>query len=68
MLFDDYVLDYGSWVLLDSPVSGCMKNENFASYGFMVDNPGAYRYYCLAIEYVPGTQFQLGELSLYITP
>ena len=65
-LFESYGLDYGSWVLLDSPVSGCMKNENFASYGFTVDNPGAYRYYCLAIEYVPGTQFQLGELALYI--
>lgn len=65
-LFESYGLDYGSWVLLDSPVSGCMKNQNFVSYGFTVDNPGAYRYYCLAIEYVPGTQFQLGELALYI--
>lgn len=65
-LFESYGLDYGSWVLLDSPVSGCMENQNFVSYGFTVDDPGAYRYYCLAIEYVPGTQFQLGELSLYI--
>ncbi|MBQ8383146.1 MAG: hypothetical protein IJX47_08085 [Clostridia bacterium] len=59
-------MDYSRWKLLDSPISGCMEDQNFTPYGFLVDHPGKYRYYCLAIEYVRGTQFQLGEVELYI--
>lgn len=63
--FYDSVMDYSAWQLLDSPISGCMEDLNFTPYGFLVDHPGEYRYYCLAVEYVQGTQFQLAELELY---